>query len=169
MKNKYTPIDDEQYQMIEAYIDKPEVTQWYVNAFSRYSINGIDVTRWNWSWWAFFGGVFYLLYRKAYLPAIILFVLNLLVGVIPFGHLILWILTGGYAPYFVYKTYKEKLLEVDTVFNDRAKKIETLRVLGGTNVWALWAGIIVSVILWASFLSTIGFILTALGIMAVAH
>lgn len=169
MNNKYTPIGDEEYQMIEAYIDKPEVTDWYVNSFNRFSINGIDIVKWNWSWWAFFGGVFYLLYRKAYIPALIVFILNFLVGIVPFGHLILWILTGGYAPYFVYKTYKEKRLEVVSAIEDKQKRLDTLRILGGTNEWALWIGVILSFIFWAIFLSTVGFIVAAIGMMTAVH
>ena len=167
MKNKYEQINDYDQQMIEAYIDKPEVTSWYVNAFKRFSINGVDVMKWNWSWWAFFGNVFYLLYRKAYLPAGILFALNMLVGFIPFGGLILWILAGGYSPYFVYKTYKQKKIEVERAIDqeDINKRLETMQLVGGTNDWAIWVGVILSVFFWGVLFSTMGFVLAFIGLV----
>lgn len=164
MENKYAPVGDYDYQMIEAYIDKPEVTQWYVNAFKKFTINGVDVMKWHWSWWAFFGSVFYLLYRKSYMAAGILFLMTLVIGIIPFGGLILWVLTGGYAPYFVYKTYKEKRLEVEDHIEDEGKRLETMRFVGGYNDWAIWIAVILHVFLWLAFFSFIGIFLTAMGL-----
>lgn len=164
MHNKYTPIGDYDYQMIEAYIDKPEVTQWYVKAFNKFNINGIDVMRWNWSWWALFGSVFYLLYRKAYLAAGVLFLMVVASGVVPFGSFILWILCGGYAPYFVYKTYKEKRLEVESMIDDKGKRLETMRFVGGVNDWAIWLGVIIHIFIWGAIFSTLGLILAVFGL-----
>jgi len=166
MHNKYTPVADYDYQMIEAYIDKPEVTQWYVNAFSKYNVNGVDVMKWHWSWWAFFGSVFYLLYRKAYLAAGGLFILIIVSGIIPFGSVILWILSGGYAPYFVYKSYKEKRLEVEEMIQDDNKRFETMQAVGGYNEWAIWLGVIVHVFIWGAVFSMLGFILAMFGLAA---
>lgn len=164
MENKYAPVSDYDYKMIEAYIDKPEVTQWYVNAFKKFNINGVDVMKWHWSWWAFFGNVFYLLYRKSYMAAGILFLLTLVAGIIPFGGPILWVLTGGYAPYFVYKTYKEKRLEVEANIHDEEKRLETMRFVGGYNDWAIWVAVILHIFLWLAFFSFMGIILTAMGL-----
>ncbi len=166
MHNKYAPVEDYDYRMIEAYIDKPEVTQWYVHAFKKYNINGVDAIKWNWSWWAFFGSVFYLLYRKAYLAAVVLFILTLVIGIIPFGGLILWVLTGGYAPYFVYKNYKEKKAEAEAVIEDEEKRIETMRLVGGYNEWAIWVAVIIHIFIWLAVFSFLGVLLTALGLAA---
>ena len=162
--NKYSEVSDYDFRMIEAYIDKPEVTQWYVNAFKRFSANGVDVMKWHWSWWAFFGSVFYLLYRKSYLAAGVLFILIIISGIVPLGSIILWILSGGYAPYFVYKAYKEKRLEVETMVEDDEKRIETMQMLGGANDWAIWLGVIVHVFLWGALFSTLGVMLAMLGL-----
>jgi hypothetical protein len=164
MHNKYEETDAYEYKMIEAFIDKPEVTSWYVQAFKKFTVHGVDVMRWHWSWWAFFGNIFYLLYRKSYLAAGILFLLTLVTGVIPFGGLILWILTGGYAPYFVYKTYKEKRLEVESMIEDESKRIETMRLVGGYNDWAIWVAVVIHIFIWIAFFSMIGFMLTMLGL-----
>jgi len=164
MQNKYEKVNDYDYQMIEAYIDKPDVTIWYVNAFKHFNINGIDAIKWNWSWWAFFGNVFYLLYRKAYLPAGILFALNMMVGFIPFGGLILWILAGGYSPFLVYKNYKQKKLEVERVVEDETKRLETMQLLGGTNEWAILIGALLSIFFWGIFFSAMGIVFAAIGL-----
>ena len=39
--------DDYENRMIEAFVDKPEKTSWYQNAFSKYRVNGIDRVAWN--------------------------------------------------------------------------------------------------------------------------
>ena len=166
MENKYAEISEYDYKIIEAYIDKPEVTDWYIDTFKKFNINGIDVMKWKWSWWAFFGSVFYLLYRKSYLAAGILFILTLATSFIPFGGLILWVLTGGYAPYFVYKTYKEKRLEVEAQIQDEDKRIETMRLVGGYNDWAIWIAVILHIFFWIAAFSMLGLILTALGLAA---
>lgn len=152
MSNKYATIKDAEYPFIEAFIDKPEVTTWYVNAFKRFNINGVDVLRWHWSWWAFFGSYFFLLYRKAYLPALFVFIGHMVLFPIPFANITLAILTGGYATYGVYKTYKEKRLEVEALVKDESKRIETLRLVGGYNEWVLWVAIAINVVFLAMFL-----------------
>ena len=118
MENKYANIDDYDYRMIEAFVDKEEATLWYVNAFKKFNVNGIDSLKWNWSWWAFFGNIFYLLYRKSYLAAFILFILTFVAVVVPFGSLILWVLSGGFAPYVVYKTYQAKKKRINATRYD---------------------------------------------------
>jgi len=168
MENKYAPVNDYDYKMIEAYIDKPEVTQWYVNAFKKFSINGVDVMRWHWSWWAFFGSVFFLLYRKAYTAAAVLVVLLMVAWFIPFGWLILWTLTGGYATFYVYKDYKQKRLEVQARIQDEEKCFETMHVLGGTNEWAIIVGIIAQLFFWSTGVFMLGMILTVLSFLGLA-
>ncbi|MFK5938136.1 MAG: DUF2628 domain-containing protein [Sulfurimonas sp.] len=125
-------------RMIEAFIDKPEVTLWYQNAFSKFNVNGVDTIKWHWSWWAFFTGFLYLLYRKQYLAALGVFIASMTIGIIPLGGLLIMILSGGFATYFVYKGYKSKLLEIENVINDEKTRIETIRQVGGYNQWVVW-------------------------------
>jgi len=129
---------DYENAMIEAFINKPEKTLWYQNAFSKFNINGIDSMKWVWSWWAFFGGWAFLLYRKQYIPALILFVLSLLTKIIPFGGLLLAVLAGGFSPYFIYKGYKKKKAEIEEMIEDPQKRIETMQAVGGYNQWVVW-------------------------------
>ena len=140
--------EEYEHKMIDAFVDKPEKTLWYQNAFEKYQVNGIDRVAWNWSWWAFFGGFFFLLYRKAYMAALGLFVLSFLASWVPILPLIIYILTGGYATYFIYKNYSEKKKEVETTIEDTQTRIDTMRELGGYNNWAIWlAAILYGIIL----------------------
>jgi len=167
VENKYTPIADYDYRMIEAYIDKPEVTDWYVNAFKKFNINGIDVMKWQWSWWAFFGNLFYLFYRKAYMAAGVFFLLFFVASLFaPLGWFVLFILTGGYGPYFVYRTYKDKRLEVEAQIQDEDERIETMRLVGSYNVWAIWVGILIHFFTWVSTFLMWGFFITLFGLVA---
>ncbi|QOP44919.1 hypothetical protein [Sulfurimonas paralvinellae] len=138
--NTSSELSEKEYEnaMIEAFIDKPEKTLWYQNAFSKFNVNGIDTMKWVWSWWAFFGGWAFLLYRKQYIPALVLFFVALFAGIIPFGGLIVAILAGGFSTYFVYKGYKHKKAEIEASIDDIQKRIETMRAVGGYNQWVIW-------------------------------
>ena len=168
MENKYEQVLDYEYKMTQAYIQKPEVQQWYAHAFKKFNINGVDSMKWNWSWWAFFGNVFFLLYRKAYLAAGILFALDLMVGFIPFGGLILWTLSGGYSSFYVYKAYKQKKLEIEHAIEEEDKRIHTMSLVGGSNEWAVWIGVILSVLFFAAVMFPAGLIIMAFIIAVMA-
>ena len=131
---------DERYynKMIEAYIGKEEKTLWYQLAFSKFNVNGVDVMKWHWSWWAFGLGFMFLLYRKQYIPALVLFFLSMSVGMIPFVNILLMVLSGGYSTYFVYKGFKSKLVEIEANIEDEETRIETMREVGGYNQWVVW-------------------------------
>ena len=133
-------------KMIEAFIQKPEKTEWYINAFSKFNVNGIDRIAWVWSWWAFGGSIFYLLYRKAYLGALIFFIAYIASSVVPFGGILIWILQGGFSVYFIYLKYKSLKNEIESKIADENERIETMRQLGGYNNWAIWLGVIVNIL-----------------------
>ena len=133
-------------KMVEAFIQKPEKTKWYIDAFGKFNVNGIDKVAWVWSWWAFGGGIFYLLYRKAYLGALIFFLANLVSSIVPLGGILIWILQGGFSVYFVYLKYKNLKNEIESKIEDENERIKTMQQLGGYNNWAIWAGAILSVL-----------------------
>lgn len=134
---------DSEYEakMLEAFVakpDKPEKGLWYANAFAKYDVNGVDAMKWNWSWWAFFGGIWFLIYRKAYAAAGALLLIAIASSFVPFGGLVVSILAGGYSPYFVYKTYKAKKLQIEAAEGDENRRIEMMQKLGGYNQWVVW-------------------------------
>ena len=131
---------NEEYEkaMLEAYIDKPEVTPWYEMSFSRFNVNGVDNMQWVWSWWAFFGTWAFLLYRKQYIPAFVLFIISILISFIPFGGFIVAILSGGYSTYFVYQGYKDKKSKIEASISEVDRRVETMREIGGYNQWVIW-------------------------------
>ena len=151
--------DDYEDRMLEAFVQKPEKFEWYKNAFSKFNVNGVDKMAWVWSWWAFFGTFWFLLYRKAYLPALVLFVIEIVASFIPLLGLIVWVLTGGFATYFVYKSYKQKKEEIESKIDDPIKRIETMKAVGGYNQWVVWVAVIFGII-W--LLSIIGLLLPSL-------
>jgi len=152
-------------QMVEAFVGKPDAPEkglWYANTFSKYSINGVDKMAWNWSWWAFFGGLWFLLYRKAYAAAGGLFLISLASAFIPFAGLIVWVLSGGYSTYFVYKGYKAKKLEIEAAQESDSQRINTMQMVGGYNQWVVIVAVILNV------LTFIGLITLGAGFVASA-
>ena len=148
-----TPLNEPQFnshydaQMVEAFVGKPDQPDkglWYANAFSKYDVNGVDTLKWFWSWWAFGGGIWFLLYRKAYAAAGALFLISLVSTFIPFAGLIVWILTGGFSTYFVYKVYKTKKLEIEAAEGDENRRIQMMQELGGYNQWALIVAVVLN-------------------------
>ena len=128
-------------KMLEAFVGKPESPEkglWYANAFGKYDINGVDVIKWNWSWWAFFGGIWFLLYRKAYAAAGGLLLISIIASFIPFSGIVISILAGGFSSYFIYKIYKTKKLEIEATHMDEEQRIEMMKVVGGYNTWVAW-------------------------------
>ena len=140
---------NEEYEraMMEAYVNKPEVTSWYEMSFSRFNVNGVDNMQWVWSWWAFFGTWAFLLYRKQYLSALILFIISVLVSFIPFAGFLVAILAGGYSTYFVYQGYKDKKSKIEASISDIDRRIETMKEIGGYNEWVIWVYVAFTTIL----------------------
>jgi len=134
---------DYENNMIEAFVNKPtepETILWYQNAFKKFNTNGVESIAWHWSWWGFFGGFLFLLYRKAYLAALGLFMLQIFFSFIPIPYisLVLWILTGGFSTYFVYKAYSDIKRKIEMVESDEEERIHLMRQLGGYNNWVIW-------------------------------
>ncbi|MEA2111786.1 MAG: DUF2628 domain-containing protein [Campylobacterota bacterium] len=133
-----TENSDYENKMIEAFIDKPEKTFWYQNAFSKYSYNGVDAMQWHWSWWAFGGGFLFLLYRKQYMASLLLFIVSVMFSFLPFAGLVIMILSGGYGTFFVYKGYKKRKAEIEMTIESEEKRLETMRYVGGYHQWVVW-------------------------------
>jgi len=148
--------------IIEAYIQKEDKTQWYQNAFTKIEEMGSDKPQWLWSWWGFFFGFGFLLYRKAYTPAIALFIISMLPSFVPNQllsialTLVIMIAAGGFCTYFIYSDFKKKYSEVALHVSDESAQIDAIREIGGYHQWLVWVyGVIVTL----AFLATVAVIL----------
>ena len=141
--------NDYEKRMIEAFVNKPEKTQWYLDAFAKYSRHGVDNMAWHWNWWAFFGSIFYLFYRRAYAAGLALFVVFSAVSLIPFAGLVAWVLTGGYSTYFLYKTYKTRKFDIEMRLDNEERRFAEMRRLSGPKNWVIWVGA-VAIIAWTA-------------------
>jgi hypothetical protein len=83
----------------------------YLTKFRKFNIDGIDSFSPTWHWPAFFVPCFWMLYRKLYLWALLVFVLS----IIPFVNFILMIVFGITGNYIYYKHTKKKLLEINLI------------------------------------------------------
>ena len=128
-------------QAIKAYIGPEKKEDFYKNIFAKYSEGGVDRFRWHWSWWALFGGIFYLLYRKLYLEVALYLIVLCISNYTPWIAFILWISSGGILPYFVYKRYKRIKAQTINTPQSIQSQIHTLSSLGGVNRWALWLAV----------------------------
>ena len=154
---------DYEKRMIEAFVNKSEKTQWYMDAFDKYSRYGRDRMVWHWSWWAFFGSIFFLFYRKAYLAGLALFVVFATVSMIPLAGLVAWVLSGGYLTYVMYKVYKNRKFDIEMRLDNEERRIAEMRKLSGPNTWVIWVGV-TTVGIWAVSMAILGFAVVEVGL-----
>ncbi len=88
-----------------------------------------------------------MLYRKMYMWATIAFVLTL----IPHLGLIAWIAVGAVANYLYYQHAKSKILEIKTM-HPTVDISGYLSQVGGINKWVPIAAIIITILLFLSFI-----------------
>ena len=119
-------------QMIEAWAG-PKLSKqvWYKRAFAKYKINGVEKYAFNWSWWGFFFGPFFLLTRKDFVGFLIY------IGV----YIMMWFAMGeiasfiiapwgaAFCPYFLFKKYSKMKKDIESTVKGNEKRIETMRKL----------------------------------------
>jgi len=112
----------------------------YLTKFRKFNINGVDGFSVTWHWPAFFVPFFWMLYRKLYFWALLVFVLS----AIPFANLILMIVFGFTGNYIYYKHAQKKLLEINLApsFSDAQKAVNIARQGGTNNVAVILAPIL---------------------------
>ena len=120
----------------EAYIGTPEKFEWYKKVFESYNVNGIEKFSWNWSWWSFFFAPIHLIYRKCYIEALIIWLIQVFLIPTGFISLVFYIGTAVISPLLIYRRYKRTLDKVEYSIDDEATKIDTIRKLGGVDVVA---------------------------------
>ncbi len=141
--------------MFEAFIATPAKYEWYRKAFDHFEKKGGQLS-WYWNSWAFLGGFWYFLYRKQMkLALLVLFVALVLGAIVPMQMLIpllviVGVLIGGFATYYIYKLYLEKKEEIEAVIPEDEKRIKVMQFrVGGVNRWAIPAAVftVVSLVL----------------------
>ncbi|SFC16719.1 Protein of unknown function [Marinospirillum celere] len=126
-------------RLLEAYIQKPEKMSFYQKGLEKMQQAGVFGFRWHWSWWAFFFGWAFLLYRKAYLPALGAFFFVAVLSIIPFGFLIGMIVVGGSASYFILKRFNDLK---NTLKGTEEERVKAMYAFGGFHTWVIWAAAI---------------------------
>ena len=120
-------------QKLEIFLQTPSKVEIYARACEKFfaagkrrELNYVST----WSWWGFFGTLFFFLYRKEYKIAAALFAVVLISCFIPFldGYD-----SGTMAKYFVCYSFVSLLDKQDD---------EALRRGGGVNRWAIWLAVI---------------------------
>jgi hypothetical protein len=126
--------DEKNNELIEAFIG--DSNGFYQKAFSKYSVNGIEKFAFCFSWGGFIFGVLNLFHRKLYKEAAIWLIGGAVLSAVSSGILtIVLFFVGAFAnPYLLYKRFKKILLQCDTQNRSYNQKLETLRMMGGTNM-----------------------------------
>lgn len=118
-------INDEDYALfIGKNADK------YLAKFKKFNLTGEDSFAATWHWPAFFVPFFWLLYRKLYLWALLVFI----VGLIPYVGFAAMVVFGISANYLYYTHAKNKLLEVKTAQPaSDVQRVAAIARRGGVN------------------------------------
>ncbi len=147
-------------RLIGAYIGEKESLEktkktldWYKDSFEKGDLSG--GFSWKWSWWAFFGNCFYLLYRKCYLEGISYFLLVYVLGglmnrfmpniadMAGGAFLFIILLSGGLLHNLVYRRYLKSKTIIEDKSLSKEDMLKEMKSLGGTDKRAAIIGIIV--------------------------
>jgi hypothetical protein len=145
---KMNRLPDVNKELVDAYFQTPAKNWFYQNAYNKMMMTGVFRFRWVWSWWAFFGTYLYLLYRKSYLAAIVLFLAYIPIGlmsdsvqveiaILSFAYLFLvMLIPGGCSTYFVLKRFHDLIYQIES--KPRDEQLMIVRDYGGKNTWVVW-------------------------------
>ena len=130
-------------QKLEIFLQTPDKVEIYARACEKFFAAGkrreLNYAS-TWSWWGFFGTLFFFLYRKEYKIAAALFAFVVISCFIPFLDeydrsigMAVSVSSGTMAKYFVCYRFVALLDKQDD---------EALRRGGGVNRWAIWLAVI---------------------------
>lgn len=142
--------------LLEAHLQKPEKVAVYKPRVEANMVNGVAVFKATWSWWAFFATWAYFLYRKMYIEAGVLFILNVISSFIPGFFFIIMIFSGVSAFYFYTKKFLRDLQIAEYGSRPIDEVCEKLKVLGGYNSWVVWVSVLLNILALIPFL--VGFL-----------
>lgn len=122
----------------------------YLLKFRKFGLPGVDNFAFTWHWPAFFVTVFWMLYRKLYLWALIAFILSFIPGI----GLILMVIFGLTGNYIYYKHAKAKITDLKKQ-QPSADISGALGIIGGVNRWVYTVAVIFFIITILVVLATI--------------
>ncbi|MDD2898386.1 MAG: DUF2628 domain-containing protein [Desulfuromonadaceae bacterium] len=125
---------------------------YYIQAFSRFTISGCEKFSVSWNWSCFGFTFLWMVYRKMYSLAVVTFVVFCIPGV----NILLHIGAGMIGNYLYYRHAKGKIVEIRTTQSTQ-NLYQVLEEVGGVNRWVVTIGIIMSLlimILFALFFTT---------------
>ncbi len=136
-------LDENQIkELLKIHLQKDKKIDIYYPRVDSNLINGKPAFNLTWSWWGFFGGWAFFLYRKMYLLAAVFFILSILTTAIPFGGFILALITGASAFYFYTSKFYKDLEACGYGNRDVIEVKHDLEKLGGYNSWVVFLAII---------------------------
>lgn len=129
-------------------VQTKEIT-YYVNQFKKFEASGIPSFKTTWNWAAFFMSYVHLFYRKAYIEAVIVYVLEAVcIALFSVGSIIVSIGCGLGTNFLLYKRMRREEEKVKQAFpNDEPKQLAHLASIGGVNKTLAIIFIVVTVVM----------------------
>ncbi len=121
----------------------------YLTKFSKFYVDGRDKFAFTWHWPAFLFMILWMVYRKLYGWALVVFFLSF----VPFLNILLWPVLGLTGNYLYYKHTKKKILNLKTTqtFSDSTQMSNALHKIGGVNRRAAIVVVVLMFILQIAF------------------
>lgn len=126
---------------LEAFVG-PKI-DYYSRKFGKFTLTGSTKFEFGWNWPAFFGGVWWYLYRKMYWWAIVDLAVSFLFGWTLFVPL-LWAAGRSISGDFLYFLFASKRIRESRGVlapgapTDDPSHLDRLRTMGGVQTWVLW-------------------------------
>ena len=112
-------------------------SEYYVQNFAKFTVAGTENFTMTWNWSTFFFTFFWMLYRKMYIQAAIVFVIFWLPGI----NIILHIVAGIVGNYLYYKHAKDKIVEIRAIQTTQ-NFYQVLQNVGGVHGWVIPVGVV---------------------------
>ena len=120
-------IDIFDNEILEAFIQNN--VDYFKTQFEKIE-NGNKIT---WNWWGFFLPTIYLLYRRVYVLGLLIFLIGIFTIKIPFAGIVLGIVVGMFANYWIYQDYKKSLIKAQKRTKDKEEIINIIEKEGGVS------------------------------------
>ena len=137
--NNTDEISEQEDIYLSSYISPDGTNQkaimYYQKLFGKYTVNGVRHFTFNWSWSGFFLSWIYLAYRKAYVEAVIIGVIQLVfdLSTLGIGIIIQAVVMAFLSPYLLFRRYKKHENKMNNAIKETSEKIDYLKQVGGTN------------------------------------
>lgn len=154
-------VENFDHKLLETFIAKPEKVAFYEDAFQVFENKS---KLWKWSWWAFFGGILFLIHRKIYGIALAIIVISIILSLTQEIHPAIkvialiftwstWIAIGGFGIKLVHSKFLHLKKIIPLYTSNQNDQFKEMTIKGEfVAIWKILVGFIIFIVVFVSLL-----------------